>query len=46
MWIKVNDTVEVISGEDRGTRSKVMRVNHDEGKLVVHDEVKKRFRDK
>jgi ribosomal protein L24 len=26
MWIKANDNVEVICGEDRGTRSKVIRV--------------------
>jgi large subunit ribosomal protein L24 len=35
MRIKTNDTVEVISGEDRGTRGKVMRINRDKGKLVV-----------
>jgi large subunit ribosomal protein L24 len=35
MWIKTNDNVEVISGEDRGTRGKVMRVDKDNGKLVV-----------
>lgn len=35
MWIKANDTVEVISGEDRGTRSKVVRVDRAAGKLVV-----------
>jgi large subunit ribosomal protein L24 len=35
MRIKTNDTVEVISGEDRGTRGKVMRINLDKGKLVV-----------
>ncbi|MGW8256106.1 MAG: 50S ribosomal protein L24 [Thermoguttaceae bacterium] len=35
MWIKVNDTVEVISGDARGTRSKVLRVDKGEAKLVV-----------
>ncbi len=35
MWIKSNDTVKVISGEDRGTTSKVLRVNRKTGKLVV-----------
>jgi large subunit ribosomal protein L24 len=35
MRIKTNDTVEVISGEDRGTRGKVMRIDRDKGKLVV-----------
>ena len=35
MWIKANDTVEVITGEDRGTRGKVLRVNRKAGKLVV-----------
>ena len=35
MWIKANDTVKVISGEDRGTTGKVVRVNRKTGKLVV-----------
>lgn len=35
MWIKTNDTVKVISGEDRGTTGKVLRVLRREGKLVV-----------
>ncbi len=35
MWIRVEDTVEVIAGEDRGTRAKVLRVNRETGKLVV-----------
>lgn len=35
MWIKANDTVEVIAGNDRGTRAKVLRVNRQTGKLVV-----------
>ena len=35
MWIKANDTVKVISGEDRGTRGKVLRVDHEASKLVV-----------
>ena len=35
MWIKSNDTVMVISGEDRGTTGKVVRVNRKKGKLVV-----------
>jgi large subunit ribosomal protein L24 len=40
MWIRVNDTVEVIAGEDRGTagkptRGKVRRVNRKAGKVVV-----------
>ncbi len=35
MWIKTNDTVKVISGEDRGTTAKVVRVNRKAGKLVV-----------
>jgi large subunit ribosomal protein L24 len=29
MWIRTNDTVLVIRGEDRGTRGKVLRVVHD-----------------
>jgi large subunit ribosomal protein L24 len=35
MWIKANDTVKVISGEDRGASGKVLRVNRDKNKLVV-----------
>ena len=35
MWIKSNDTVTVLSGEDRGTQGKVMRVEPASGKLVV-----------
>jgi len=35
MHIRVNDTVVVISGDDRGTRGKVLRVNRLAGKLVV-----------
>ena len=35
MWIKANDTVQVITGEDRGTRGKVLRVDRQAGKLVV-----------
>ena len=35
MWIKTNDTVKVIAGEDRGTTGKVLRVNRKAGKLVV-----------
>ena len=35
MRIKANDIVMIISGEDRGTRGKVMRVDRDGGKLVV-----------
>ena len=35
MWIKVDDTVEVIAGDDQGTRGKVLRVNRVAKKLVV-----------
>jgi large subunit ribosomal protein L24 len=35
MRIKTNDTVKVISGEDRGTTAKVIRVNRKTGKIVV-----------
>jgi large subunit ribosomal protein L24 len=35
MWIRTNDTVQVITGEDRGTRGKVLRINRKTGKLVV-----------
>jgi large subunit ribosomal protein L24 len=35
MWIKTNDTVRVITGEDRGASGKVLRVDRKAGKLVV-----------
>jgi large subunit ribosomal protein L24 len=35
MLIRVNDTVKIITGEDRGTRAKVLRVDRSGGKLVV-----------
>jgi large subunit ribosomal protein L24 len=35
MWIKANDTVKVIAGEDRGTTGKVVSVNRKNGKLLV-----------
>ncbi len=35
MQIKANDTVEVITGEDRGTSGKVLRVDRKTGKVVV-----------
>ena len=35
MHIRVDDTVEVITGNNRGDRGKVLRVDHTGGKLVV-----------
>jgi large subunit ribosomal protein L24 len=35
MWIKTNDTVQVMVGEDVGDRGKVLSVNRKLGKLVV-----------
>ncbi len=35
MLIKVNDTVEVISGRDKGQRGKILRVDRKKGKVVV-----------
>jgi large subunit ribosomal protein L24 len=35
MHIRVNDMVEVISGDDRGTRAKVLVVDRAAGKVVV-----------
>jgi large subunit ribosomal protein L24 len=35
MHIHVNDTVEVISGDDRGKRGRVLRVDGAAGKIVV-----------
>jgi large subunit ribosomal protein L24 len=35
MLIRTNDTVEVIAGNDRGERGKVLSVDYSEGRLVV-----------
>ncbi len=35
MHIKIDDTVEVITGEDKGARGKVLRVDHAARKVVV-----------
>ena len=35
MHIRVDDIVVVIRGDDRGTRGKVLSVNHKTGKVVV-----------
>lgn len=35
MHIKTNDTVEVIAGDDKGERGKVLSIDRDEGRLVV-----------
>ena len=35
MHIRVGDTVEVVAGNDRGTRGKVLKVNRVAGKLIV-----------
>jgi large subunit ribosomal protein L24 len=35
MLIRTNDTVEVITGDDAGTRAKVLRVDRAAGKVVV-----------
>jgi len=35
MHVKMNDTVEVITGDDRGTRGKVLKVDHAAGKVTV-----------
>ena len=35
MHIRVGDTVEVVAGNDRGTRGKVLKVDRTAGKLVV-----------
>ncbi|NLS92791.1 MAG: 50S ribosomal protein L24 [Planctomycetaceae bacterium] len=35
MHIRVDDTVEVTSGDDCGTRGRVLAVNHETGKVVV-----------
>ena len=35
MHIRVNDTVEVLTGDDSGVRGKVLSVDHQAGKLIV-----------
>ena len=35
MHIRVNDTVEVLVGDDRGVRAKVISVDRNTGKLIV-----------
>jgi large subunit ribosomal protein L24 len=35
MHIKTNDTVEVITGDDKGQRGKVLLIKHEAGRLVV-----------
>jgi len=35
MWIRVDDTVKVIAGDDRGTQGRVLRVDRRKGKVVV-----------
>lgn len=35
MFIRVNDTVQVLTGEDRGKRGEVIRVNRETGKVTV-----------
>lgn len=35
MHIRTDDIVEVITGEDRGTRARVVRIDHTKGKVVV-----------
>ncbi len=35
MQIKTNDIVEVITGDDRGVRGKVLKVQRQAGKLIV-----------
>jgi large subunit ribosomal protein L24 len=36
MHIKVDDTVEVITGDDQGTRGKVIQVDRHAGKVMIH----------
>ncbi len=35
MWVRVDDMVEVIAGDDQGARGKVLRVDRRRGKVVV-----------
>ena len=35
MHLKTNDIVEVISGDDKGVRGKVLHIDHDAGKITI-----------
>jgi large subunit ribosomal protein L24 len=35
MFIRVNDLVEVLTGDDKGKRGKVVSIDHEKNKLVV-----------
>ena len=35
MHIKTNDTVEVIAGDDKGVRKKVLHIDREKGRVVV-----------
>ena len=35
MWIRVNDMVEVLTGDDSGARGKVLHVNREASKVTV-----------
>ena len=35
MYIRVNDLVQVLTGEDKGKRGKVVRIDRDSNKVVV-----------
>jgi len=35
MWIREGDMVEVLTGDERGTRGKVLQVDRQKGKLTV-----------
>jgi len=35
MWIREGDMVEVLTGDERGTRGKVLKVDRPKGKLTV-----------
>ncbi|HCK41027.1 MAG TPA: 50S ribosomal protein L24, partial [Planctomycetaceae bacterium] len=37
MLIRTGDTVEVIAGADRGTKSRVIQVDRDKGKALVEN---------
>ncbi len=37
MHIKIDDTVLITAGDDRGVRGKVLKVDHQAGKLIVEN---------
>ena len=37
MWVKVNDIVQVLRGDDKGVKAKVVSIDHAKSKVVVEN---------